>query len=229
MQDAISARRLRWARAVRIIPSHYPPIGLFDEVADPDYLEAVFAVEALTNPRLRDEAGDLSLVSREDRISGPGTTPIMAAFTHPNPDGSRFSPGTYGVYYAARDTETAIAETRFHRERLMRYQDIGPQELHMRAYTGAVDARLMDLRGLRARRPELHDPDSYAASQPFGEATRADKGWGIVYESVRHQGGFCVAIFRPPACRPVAQGAHYIYYYDGRRIERIAELREISP
>jgi hypothetical protein len=82
---------------------------------------------------------------------------------------------------------------------------------------------------LRARRPELHDPDSYAASQPFGEATRADKGWGIVYESVRHQGGFCVAIFRPPACRPVAQGAHYIYYYDGRRIERIAELREISP
>jgi hypothetical protein len=52
----------------------------------------------MTNPRLREEAGNLTLVPLEDRVSGPGTTPIMAAFTHLNPEGSRFSGGSFGVY-----------------------------------------------------------------------------------------------------------------------------------
>ena len=64
----IPLRRERWSRAVRIIPSLFPPAGLFDEVADPDDLDAVFAVEALTNPRLRDAVGDLSLVPDGERF-----------------------------------------------------------------------------------------------------------------------------------------------------------------
>ena len=31
----------------------------------------------------------------------------MAAFTHLNPEGSRFSDGSYGVYYAAHTLATA--------------------------------------------------------------------------------------------------------------------------
>ena len=38
----------------------------------------------------------------------------MAAFTHLNPQGSRFSDGSYGVFYCARSRDTAIAETRYH-------------------------------------------------------------------------------------------------------------------
>ena len=83
-----------WSPCYRIIPSRFPPIGLFEKVADPDDLEAVFQIEAMTNDRLRDEVGILALVPPEDRVSGPGTTPIMAAFTHLNPDGSRFTDGT---------------------------------------------------------------------------------------------------------------------------------------
>lgn len=214
---------------MRIVPSHYPPIGFFDEVADPEDLEAVFAVESLTNPRLRAEVGQLALIPPEDRVSGPGTTPIMAAFAHPNPDGSRFAPGWYGVYYAAREIRTAIAETRYHRERLMRYQDVGAQELHMRAYIGAIEGEFVDLRGLRDKRPELYDPDSYAASQLFGERKRAEGAGGIVYHSVRRPDGECAAVFRPPACGPVVQHRHYLYYYDGQVINQIVELREVSP
>ena len=80
----------------------------WEEVADPADLDAVFAVEELTNQRIRTQVGELSLVPEADRISGPGTSPIMAAFTHPNTAGSRFSPGTYGVYYAAGDEQTAV-------------------------------------------------------------------------------------------------------------------------
>ncbi|WP_197911652.1 RES family NAD+ phosphorylase [Kineobactrum salinum] len=224
----IPRRHERWARGVRIIPSIYPPIGLFDEVADPADLEAVFAVEQLTNPRLREEVGTLALVPREDRISGPGTTPIMAAFTHPNREGSRFSPGGYGVYYVADGVETAIAETRYHRERLLRYQDIGPQRLQMRAYVGAVEAEWVDLRGLRGEYPELYARDSYAASQPFGQGCRDERAWGIAYHSVRHDEGQCLGVFRPAACRPVRQSSHYEYCYDGQRISHVARIIELA-
>jgi len=217
----------RWPRAVRIIPSVYPPVGLFDEVADPSELEAVYAVEQLTNPRVRDQVGNLSLVPVEDRISGPGTTPIMAAFTHPNRAGSRFSPGDYGVYYAADTARTAIAETRYHRERLMRFQAVGPQRLQMRSYIGAIEAEWVDLRGLAAAYPALYDAGSYAASQPFGSRQHRAGAWGIAYDSVRRGGGQCLAVFRPRACRPVRQGPHYIFYYDGGRITHVTRITEI--
>lgn len=228
MNDSIPVRHECWRRAVRIVPSCFPPINLFEEVADPDDLDAVFAVEALTNPRIRTEVGDLALVPDADRISGPGTTPVMAAFTHPNTAGSRFSPGTYGVYYAADDEQTAVAETRYHRERLYRYQDAGPQRIQMRAYVGEIEAEWVDLRGMCESRAELYDPDSYAASQPFGEGRRETGAWGIAYHSVRRPEGQCLAVFRPPACRPVDQGPHYEYFYDGRQITHAVRLTEIG-
>lgn len=228
MNDAVPVRHECWRRAVRIVPSCYPPISLFEEVAEPDDLEAVFAVEALTNPRLRTAVGELALVPEADRISGPGTSPIMAAFTHPNTAGSRFSPGSYGVYYAADDEQTAVAETRYHRERFYRYQDSGPQRIQMRAYIGEIEAKWLDLRGLRHSHSELYDPDSYAASQPFGEAHRDGGAWGIAYHSVRRPDGQCLAVFRPSACRPVEQGPHYEYFYDGFRITHIVRLTEIE-
>lgn len=70
---------------------------MFDRIAKPADLEAVFAIEALTNPRLREELGVLRTVPKERRISGPGSTPVMAAFTHLNPEGRRFSDGTWGM------------------------------------------------------------------------------------------------------------------------------------
>ena len=60
-------------------------------------------------PRIRDEVGQLQLVPPDERISGSGSTMVMAAFTHLNPEGSRFSDGRYGVYYAAHTLATAGA------------------------------------------------------------------------------------------------------------------------
>ena len=61
----------------------------------------------------------LTLVPPADRVSGPGATLIMAAFTHLNPEGSRFSDGSYGVYYAADTLATAVAEVSHHRARFL--------------------------------------------------------------------------------------------------------------
>ena len=72
---------LAWPNSCRLVPSRYPAVGLFDAVADAADLDVVFEIEALGNPRLRQEAGQLSLVPPAHRISGPGTTPIMTRQT----------------------------------------------------------------------------------------------------------------------------------------------------
>ncbi len=212
-----------WRPAHRLIPSRFPPVGLFDRVADAADLEAVFAIEALTNDRLREEAGSLALVPPEDRIAGPGTTPIMAAFTHLNPEGSRFSDGSFGVYYCAQTLETALAEVRHHREAFLRRTQEGPIRLQLRLYLADLDARLVDVR----RRPELHDPDDYRPSQQLGREARAGHKDGVLYRSVRHRGGLCAAVFRPVVLRGCRQSRHYAFHYDGQRIVAIDELSTV--
>jgi hypothetical protein len=210
--------RIRWMPSYRLVPSRFPPVSLFDRVARPEDLELVLAAEQLTNDRLRDEAGVLQLVPPAERISGAGTTPIMAAFTHLNPEGSRFSDGTYGVYYAAHEMATAIAETAFHRGRFLARTAEAAGEIDMRSYLADIRADLVDLRGYGRRKPDLLSPDSYADSQGFGKAKRDEAAGGIVYDSVRRSGGLCVAIFRPKLVSPCKQGPHICFIWDGDAI-----------
>jgi hypothetical protein len=94
MGVTIDKRHVVWQPCWRIVPSRFPPIDLFERIADPADWDALIALESLTNDRIRDEVGDIALVPVAERISGPGSSVIMAAFTHPNPDGSRFSDGS---------------------------------------------------------------------------------------------------------------------------------------
>ena len=210
--------RIRWAPSYRLVPSRFPPVGLFDRVARPEDLEIVFAAEAMTNDRLRDEVGELRLVPPEERVSGPGTTPIMAAFTHLNPEGSRFSDGTYGVYYAAKDMATAIAESAFHRARFLSRTAEPAGEIDMRSYLAEIRGELIDLRGYGHKKPDLMSPVSYAASQPFGRSHREKGANGIVYDSVRREGGQCVGVFRPKLVTSCKQGPHICLVWDGKAI-----------
>ena len=216
--------RIGWKPSYRIVPSRFPPVGLYDRVADPADLEAIFAVENLTNPRLRQEAGDISLVPPDDRVSGPGTTPIMAAFTHPNPAGSRFSDGASGIYYAARALDTAVAESRYHRERFLRRTAEGPIEVVMRTYLADLAADLHDIRG-RADLHTVYDPDDYAPGQRLGRQLKAANSWGVVYDSVRLRGGECAGVMRPRALSRCRQGPHFAYTWDGSRITAVCEKR----
>ncbi|HBK56785.1 MAG TPA: hypothetical protein DDZ76_10985 [Xanthomonadales bacterium] len=224
MSDAeITLSTVVWRPSYRIVPSRFPPVGLFDAVADPADLEPVMALESLTNDRLREQLGHLRRLPPERRISGPGTTPIMSAFTHVRPDGSRFGNGRFGVYYATRDRATAIDETVFHRERFLRDAGHPPTDLQMRCYLADVRARLHDVRG---GWPDLHRPDSYAAGQALAERLRAAGSDGIVYDSVRRVGGQCVALFYPDLIAPCRQSEHYIYRWNGSRIDQIVVASE---
>lgn len=219
---------IAWHPCYRIIPSRFPPVGLFDKVADPADLEAVFQIEAMTNDRLREEAGELSLVPPEDRVSGPGTTAIMAAFTHLNPDGSRFTDGSYGVFYAGLTLETAIEETKHHRAIFLAATEEPAQEIDMRVYAVDLDADLHDIRAMRDARPELYDPDNYAAAQSFALKLRQEGSDGIVYQSVRLEGGECAAAFRPRLLSNCRQERHLCYVWDGNSIGTVYEKKALG-
>ncbi|HAZ98258.1 MAG TPA: hypothetical protein DCX04_03025, partial [Halomonas sp.] len=101
----------------RLVNSKFPPIDLFDDVADPDEFAALHALQSLTNPRLQNEVGDLALLPLEQIPFGiRGCSYAVAPFTHINPEGSRFSDGSFGVLYLADTLETAIAEVKHHQQ-----------------------------------------------------------------------------------------------------------------
>ncbi len=224
----VTVTQIAWKPCWRIIPSRFPPIALFERVTEPDDLEAIFELEALTNPRLRDKVDDIRIVPPDERISGPGTSFIMAAFTHLNPEGSRFSDGTYGVFYAANNLETAIAETKHHRERFMRATKQEHMELDMRVYVTDLEGELHDLRGQRATQPLVYHNDNYAAGQYLAKTLRKIGCNGIAYDSVRRERGECVAVFRPRLLSNRRQERHLCYVWDGARIVSVYEKRELG-
>jgi hypothetical protein len=224
----IPIAKIEWRPCFRIVPSRFPPINLFEAVADPADLEAVFQIEAMTNDRLREEAGDILLVVPEDRVSGPGSTPIMAAFTHLNPDGDRFANGTYGVFYAGRTIETAIAETRYHRVRFLQATSESAQEIDMRVYAVDLDAELHDIRAKRESHAAYYHPSNYAVSQELARDLRKNRSNGIVYASVHDDVGECAAVFRPRSLSNCRQERHLCYVWDGRAISTIYEKRNFG-
>lgn len=224
----IPISKIEWRPCFRIVPSRFPPIALFEAVADAADLEAVYQIEAMTNDRLREEVGDITLVPPEDRVSGPGSSPIMAAFTHLNPEGDRFTNGTYGVFYAGRTIDTAIAETRYHRTRFLQATSEPAQELDMRVYAVDLDAELHDIRTMRESHPAFYHSSNYGVSQELALQLRENGSDGIVYKSVRDVSGECTAVFRPRLLSNCRQERHLCYVWDGKTISAIYEKRSFE-
>jgi hypothetical protein len=223
--STIAARPVRLAPCHRIVASRLPTIHLFERVADPSDWDALYALESMTNPRIRNEIGELRLVPAADRVSGPNASIVMAPFTHLSPQGTRFTDGTYGAYYAADSIDTAVAETRYHAENFLRATRQGALELEKRCYLSDVACELHDLRAQRRELADVYDPDSYAASQRLGRALRDAGSNGIAFESVRRAGGECVALFRPRLIQNVRQSVHLRYAWDGESIVNVYEIR----
>lgn len=227
---------LAWVPCHRLVASRFPTVGLYDAIARPEDLDVVFAVEALTNPRLRQEMGALSLVPAADRVSGPGASLVMAAFTHLNPEGSRFSDGSFGVYYAADTLETAIAEVSHHRSRFLARTAEPPIDIDLRWIKADLRASVHDIRApfTSAMPPappatawtEVYDPDHYGASQVLGRALRRLGVSALAFDSVRHPGGQCVAVFVPRVLARARAAGHLGLHWDGLRISHWFEKRE---
>jgi RES domain len=208
------SERLHWAPAYRIIRSIYPPVDLFEDIADPEDWELLVTAEPKLNPRIRDEIGNLALVPAARRISGPTASIAMGAFTHVSRDRpSRFSDGSYGVWYCGDRLEVALGETAYHFQVFMRATNEPPSDADFRVLTCEVKGEV-----LPAPR-ECLDPDDWRPGQVFGRQVRDSGADGIVYKSVRYPAGNAAAIFWPNCLTlPIVQNQQLRYRWDGSRM-----------
>lgn len=196
------------APTYRLIPSQFPPIGLFDTVATAADLAAVMELAGWTNDRL--VADRLARLPRHEWVFGrPNASIVMAAFLHVAPSGMRFNGSALGAWYAAASLTTAIAEVAHHLRREAFATSAPTLFRTYRVYTARLEGAYLDITGERTARPDLYDPISYAASQSFGEATRADGHAGILFDSLRHLGGTNAVAYRPTRIVAVTQADHY--------------------
>lgn len=214
----------------RLVNSKFPPISLFDDVASGEEFEALYRLQALTNPRLQTEVGDLGLLRREEIPFGiSGCSYATAPFTHVNPDGSRFSDGSFGMLYIADTSDTALAEVEYHQRRYWS----GVQGLNYDRFVfrmlrvsfsdeGFADACSM------TREDLVYSPDSYHAARQLGLALRQSESPGLQYWSVRHAEGVCWGLFTPSVVSDIVQTSHYEMVWSGGDISSISRLEILS-
>lgn len=188
----------------RLIPSRFPPIGLFDTVATTADAEAVMELAGWTNDRLVRQR--LARLPQGEWVFGrPNSSIVMAAFLHAAPSGSRFNGADLGAWYAAATLTTALAEVGHHLRREALARGLETTQRIFRSYTARLAGSYRDIRGSA---PELHASDSYAAGQAFGEELRAAGEDGVLYDSVRRRGGSNVCAYRPSKVLDVVQAEH---------------------
>lgn len=212
--------------AWRVIPSRYPTIDLYEDVASADELEAVWAIEAITNERLKEQAGELSRVPKEDWLVGlHGGSYVMAAFTHLNPEGARFTTGDFGGYYCAPLLDTAVKETVYHQERFFGYTREPAQKVQMRVLFTTFDATLSDITGEPFLSSPLYHATDYSQSKAFAQTQKAKNVDGIYYRSVRHTAHDCYVLYRPCLVTNVHQAQHLEYHWNGSAITNVLSIK----
>nr|WP_294506615.1 RES family NAD+ phosphorylase [uncultured Rhodopila sp.] len=223
--ESIPLRKVTWRRAVRIIRSLYPPIDLFEDIADPADWALLISAEQKTNPRLMETFGNLDLVPPGRRVGGPGASWLMAPFTHISTDRpSRFSDGRFGVLYAGKTFEVALFETMHHHARFMAATAEQPGwTSRFREIVLDIDARLHDI-GANAGNGPVLAPDDYTESQPLGSRLHGLGSDGVVCPSVRSPGGACAGLFYPDCASVPTQGRHLDYHWNGMAVDLYREI-----
>lgn len=212
-----SISRVRWNKTYRIVSTRYPPIDLFERVSPDKDWDALIKLEMLTNPRVREELGQISNIPPERRVYGNGASYVMAPFAYANE--SRFSDGSFGIYYAANDFKTSLHEVVYHRGKFYSQTNEEPLKTTEKTLLGKIDSKLHDIR--KGDWKHIHDPDSYIQSQKLGLKLRneADSN-GIVYKSVRYPGGKNFGAFWPDVISPPIESKKIVLNWNGEKIDK---------
>lgn len=204
-------------RAYRLINSKFPPIALFEDVANAEDFEVLYQVQALTNPRILNEVGRLELIPRSEIPFGiTGCSYATAPFTHVNQDGSRFSDGRFGVLYVADDMDTAVAEVSHHQTRY--WSKVSGLRFERFVFRGLscnfTDVGMRDATGVAVNDP-IYNPDDYTSAQMLGREAKGAACTGLRYNSVRAPGHICWALLTPRLVTSIVQTTHFEMVWNG--------------
>ena len=149
----------------------------------------------------------------------------MGSFCHASPLGGRFNSRDRGAWYASRTLETALAEIAYHRTKELLEVRVTESVVQMRLFQSDFTGEVHDARPEVPENEAIHNPQSYVASQTLGAELLADGANGIIYRSVRHKGGECLACFRPKLVENVRAGQFYEFRWEGFPTPKIRPIR----
>jgi hypothetical protein len=193
---------IRWSDAVRIQPWRYPEAEIWADLADEDDLPGLLTILQMTEPETFRRMGAVERLNGLEWMRGEGAGWVMPAFTWGGP--GRFNGPAFGCFYAARELETAVAETVYHQERFLRSTREPSMELRMRALRVDLRPVLLVEVGEAPDPPELYHPEDYG--------------------SVRRKGGRCAALYRPADVERCVPAEALAYLWDGTEV-RTVEMR----
>lgn len=206
----------------RLIPTRYADDaeGVLARLNLPQsQFDNLLQLEGATNDRVMGEANLLPGISVHELVFGvPYYHIINAAFTYARPGGTRFSSSYRGAWYAAFARTTAQAEVAYHYGQGLREINWREEEtVSYRDYLADFHTDFHDLResggGKDRSFADCLDPNSYKASQRLASDLLSKGSAGIVFPSVRHKGGTCIACFRPALVGNVRQGERITFTF----------------
>ena len=221
----------------RLVPSRFSPRGesVLARIADPGddaHLAAIFELDSATNDRLLAERGLLPGIGPDELVSAvPLASVINAAFCHAHPLGSRFAGPDRGAWYAGFEIETSHAEVAFHKSVELAEIGMPDESITYDDYQADFAGDFHDVRDATGWTSCL-SPTSYVASQTLAARLLEAGALGIVYPSVRHADGTCIACFRPALVGRVRRTGTWRFTWengDGPRIEAEAEAGRRRP
>ena len=209
--SALPLVRDAFGRTVRLVASAWRREAVLAPLVDtPGDLDLLAEIESATSARRIAETRGLGALSPVELVHGvPHARFINASFAYAKPrEPMRFSPAERGAWYAALALETCVAEVGHHLTRAL--ADAG--DFHAVVEYGEMLASMagvfVDLRGDPAHLALTPDPAlGYPAGNALAARARAEGHNGVIYPSVRHRGGTCIAALWPNVVQSVVPGA----------------------
>lgn len=131
---------------------------------------------------------------------------------------SRFSDGSYGLWYGSESVETTVYESAHHW-----YQgiltDAGFDRMRViaerKVYSVVCTAAVLDFRGAAIAYPDLLHPSDYRFCQSVGARIHREGHPGLLTRSVRRPDGENLAVFNPGVLSNPRQNCTLTYRLDG--------------
>ena len=127
---------------------------------------------------------------------------------------SRFSDGSFGVWYGSESIETTVHESAYHWYRGL-ICDAGFEQMAViaerKVYWVACNAALLDFRPAVAEVPDLLHPTDYTFCQTVGSRIHREGHPGLLTQSVRRPLGENLAIFNPAVLSQPREGGQLTY------------------
>lgn len=211
--------REAFPRTVRLVASARLREPVLSPLADTgDELSLLSEIEGATSSRLIAEERGFGGLTAHELVHGvPHARFINASFAYAKPrQPMRFSPANRGAWYAALAVETCLAEVGFHLTNALADAGDFTAVVDYSEMLASMSGLFIDLRPVPQH--ECLDPDpeiGYPVGNAIAAAARVVGYNGIIYPSVRHRGGTCIAALWPNVVQSVVQGAMYRLTWSG--------------